>query len=157
MTASIAFHPTLVLGLLLIAISALFVLVVHLSRKLNRFMQGKNAGSLESTLEWLTEKSARTDDSLALHKEGLEMIDNRLRRSLRGYSLVRYNAYDDAGGAQSFAIGLLDEHHDGVVLSIITNRHHVGMYAKKINRGTPDTTLTKEESDALDEAKKMTL
>lgn len=117
-------------------------------------MAGKNASSLEDTLSWLTAKTVSVDETLEAHKEALEMIDARVKRSIRGYSLVRYNAYGDIGGEQSFATGLIDEHQDGYILSVITNRNHVGIYAKKINRGIPEVSLTQEETDALETAKK---
>ncbi len=117
-------------------------------------MAGKDGASLEATLAWLTQKAAATDDTLHAHKEGLEMIDRRVKRSLRGYSLVRYNAYENVGGEQSFASGLIDEHEDGYILSVITNRNHVGVYAKKVNRGIADVSLTEQETDALNAAKK---
>ncbi len=117
-------------------------------------MVGKDGSSLEATLAWLTQKSASVDHTLESHKEALEIIDHRVKRSIRGYSLVRYDAYESVGGEQSFASGLIDEHEDGYILSVITNRNHVGVYAKKVNRGIPEVTLTKEETEALNAAKK---
>lgn len=116
-------------------------------------MNGKDGTTLENTLFQLTEKMAVLENTLEAHKEGLEFIDARVKRSIRGYSLVRYDAYDNAGGEQSFASGLLDEHADGYILSVITNRNHVGVYARKIANGEAETTLTNEEKQALIEAK----
>jgi hypothetical protein len=132
----------------------MIVAIVGLQKKLRVFMSGKDGASLEATLAWLTQKTAATDTTLEAHKEALEMIDARVKRSIRGYSLVRYDAYESSGGEQSFASGLLDEHQDGYILSVITNRSHVGIYAKKINRGIPEVSLTDEETDALNAAKK---
>ena len=72
---------------------------------------------------------------------------------MRGYSLIRYDAYIGAGGAQSFSTGLLDEHADGFILSVVANRNHTGVYAKRINRGVAESSLTEEETQALQEAK----
>ena len=139
--------------LLATAVAVLFVMVIKLEKRIRTFMVGKDASSLEATLGWLTEKSASVDDTLEAHKEALEIIDARVQHSIRGYSLVRYNAYDGAGGEQSFAIGLLDEHVDGHILSVITSRNHVGVYAKKIAAGIAESTLTDEENLALVQAK----
>lgn len=142
------------LVVLFVALIALIVLVVRLRKTLASFMTGKDGSSLEATLAWLTQKSAHTDETLEAHKEALEILDHRVKRSIRGYSLVRYNAYESSGGEQSFASGLIDEHEDGYVLSVITSRSHVGVYAKKINRGIPEVSLTTEETEALQAAKK---
>lgn len=136
-----------------IAMGIAIFLVLRLQKKLRIFMNGKDGNSLEATLQDLTEKVAGLENTLKAHKEGLEFIDSRVKRSIRGYSLVRYNAYDNAGGEQSFASGLLDEHGDGYVLSVITNRSHVGVYAKKVIEGRAETSLTHEEQDALTQAK----
>ncbi len=144
----------LFVGLLFGVLLLFGILIGQLQKKLRTFMTGKDGGSLEATLAWLTQKTASTDDTLSAHKEALELIDARVKRSIRGYSLVRYDAYESVGGEQSFASGLIDEHEDGYILSVITNRNHVGVYAKRINRGIPEVSLTSEETDALKKAKK---
>ena len=117
-------------------------------------MAGKNGYSLETTLEWLVKKNTETDNTLQAHKEALEIIDSRIKKSIRGYSLVRYDAYEDNGGNQSFASALIDESGDGYILSVITNRNHSAIYAKPVTRGNPLPTLTPEEMSALEISKK---
>lgn len=141
-------------GFLLLTLIVLLVLVVQLRKRLGHFMKGKDGASLEATLHWLTQKAAATDETLSAHKEGLEHIDKRLQRSIRGYSLVRYDAYVGAGGAQSFSSALLDEHGDGFILSVVANRNHTGVYAKQVTAGTAEASITEEEELALKEAKK---
>jgi len=148
--------PPILIGIIVIfaiAIAGAIFLVLQLQKKLRTFMNGKDGNNLEATLIDLTEKAASLETTLKAHKEGLEFIDGRVKRSIRGYSLVRYNAYEDAGGEQSFASGLLDEHGDGYVLSVITNRNHVGVYAKKVIGGKAESSLTTEEQEALTDAK----
>lgn len=144
----------IIIAALLVTCICSVVAIVRIQQKLRAFMKGKDGASLEATLAWLTQKSATVDMTLEAHKEALEMIDARVKRSIRGYSLVRYDAYESAGGEQSFASGLIDEHEDGYILSVITNRSHIGVYAKKINRGIPEVSLTTQETDALNSAKK---
>jgi Protein of unknown function (DUF4446) len=117
-------------------------------------MNGKDGLSLEGTLEWLTKKNVEVNDTLKAHKMALEVIDSRVKKSIRGYSLIRYDAYEDSGGNQSFASGLIDESGDGFIISVITNRNHVGVYAKPVNRGISAASLTEEESLALETSKK---
>lgn len=147
-----------IIAILVIAIFVLLIIKIsQLEHKLRAFMVGKDGLSLENTLEWLTKKSANIDETILVHKEALEMIDKRVKKSIRGYSLVHYDAYENAGGQQSFASGLIDENEDGYILSIITNRNHTGIYAKKINRGIAESSLSKEENEALLIAKKSLL
>jgi hypothetical protein len=133
----------------------LLVLVMKLRERLTKFMKGKDGASLEATLDWLTKKIAETDETLKTHQEALQYIDRRVRRSIRGYSLVRYDAYIGAGGEQSFSTALIDEHSDGYILSVVANRNHTGVYAKRVIAGTAESSLTEEESQALAAAKKQ--
>lgn len=134
---------------LTVMVTVALVLLYRLKKKLRVFMSGKDGVDLEDTLILLSERTATNERTLTAHKEGLEFIDARVKKSLRGYSLVRYNAYADGGGEQSFASGLLDERGDGYILSVITNRNHVGLYAKKVIGGTAQQSLTREETEAL--------
>ncbi|HVY35684.1 MAG TPA: DUF4446 family protein [Candidatus Paceibacterota bacterium] len=138
----------------IIAIVVLLVLVVKLRTRLSKFMVGKDAASLEATLQWLTEKSTAVDETLAAHRDALEFIDKRVKRSVRGYSLIRYDAYENAGGEQSFSSGIVDEHGDGYILSVVANRNHTGVYAKRVTAFIPEAPLTDEEKEALTIAKK---
>lgn len=154
MSSSIPFLTPIAFTLCALGIFGLGYMVYTQEKKLQRFMIGKDGKSLEATLAWLTEKAAKTDDILAAHKEALEVIDTRVQKSIRGYSLIKYNAFENNGGEQSFAAGLLDEKGNGYILSVITGRTHTGVYTKKIINFTPQSALTKEEALALSEAKK---
>jgi hypothetical protein len=69
-----------------------------------------------------------------------------------GLGLVRFNAFDDTGGNQSFALALLDASRDGIVLSSLHSRQTTRLYIKHISNGTPDSPLSDEESRALQQA-----
>lgn len=154
MTQSIPLWLLALLIALSLGVITLLVLFFGLKKKLQSFMKGKDGASLESVLAWLTQKNAQVEETLGAHKEALELIDSRVKKSIRGYSLVRYDAYEDTGGNQSFATGIIDESGDGFILSVITNRNHVGVYAKPVNRGISAATLTPEETAALEASKK---
>lgn len=145
---------TLVLiGLFSAALIGTVISQVRLKRKLRSFMAGKDAGSLEGSVANITERNAQLERTLSAHKEALENLDRRLSGSIRGLSLVRYNAYQDMGGVQSFAAGFLDESGNGFILSVVTNRSHVGVYAKEVLGYEAQVELTAEESEALNKAK----
>lgn len=148
-TALIIIIVCIVLG---ITTTIALVLLYRLRKKLSLFMSGKTGADLEDTLNALLERTTINEKTLLEHKAGLEYIDARVKRSLRGYSLIRYNAYTDGGGDQSFASGFIDERGDGYILSVITNRNHTGIYAKKVVGGTAQQSLTREETEALKSA-----
>lgn len=66
--------------------------------------------------------------------------------------LVRFDAFADTGGAQSFALALIDETGHGVVLTSLHSRQTTRLYVKDIRAGVADTPLSSEEMRALREA-----
>jgi hypothetical protein len=80
-------------------------------------------------------------------------LDGRVRRAVTGLKLLRYRAFEDAGGDQSFAVALLDEDGNGAVLSGIHGRGGVRIYGKPVADGTSSYNLTNEEAQAIAEAR----
>jgi len=66
--------------------------------------------------------------------------------------LIRFDAFEDAGGAQSFALALVDDDGDGIVLSSLHSRPTTRIYVKAIRRGVADAPLSDEEARALRDA-----
>jgi hypothetical protein len=66
--------------------------------------------------------------------------------------LIRFNAFEDAGGAQSFALALVDDDGDGIVLTSLHSRPTTRIYVKAIRRGVADAPLSEEETRALRDA-----
>ena len=66
--------------------------------------------------------------------------------------LVRFDAFDDTGGAQSFALALIDDDGDGIVLSSLHSRQTTRLYVKSIRRGVADAPLSDEEVQAMKNA-----
>jgi hypothetical protein len=66
--------------------------------------------------------------------------------------LVRFDAFADAGGAQSFALALVDDEGDGIVLTSLHSRPTTRVYVKAIRRGVADAPLSAEETRALRDA-----
>jgi hypothetical protein len=78
-------------------------------------------------------------------------IINKLNLNKIGF--VRFNPFDDAGGNISFAVSLLNSHNDGVVISSLHGREGTRVYAKQIKAGESESKLTKEEIEAIKNAK----
>ena len=66
--------------------------------------------------------------------------------------LIRFDAFEDAGGAQSFALALVDDDGDGIVITSLHSRPTTRVYVKAIRRGVADAPLSDEETRALQDA-----
>jgi hypothetical protein len=91
----------------------------------------------------------RAVDELAA---GLSRIDKRVDGCLSHTSIVRYDAYEDAGGHQSASLAFLDAARSGVVVSAIQGRDYARIYVKELDRGRPSLALSPEEQEAVDRA-----
>lgn len=129
--------------------------VIFLSRRLDRLSLG-TSGSLEETIGSLTEHMRDTQKFRHELELYLKHTETRLRTSVRGVGVVRYNPFANdgsSGGNQSFTVAFLDETLSGVVFSALYSRDRVGVYAKPLAAGTSTFTLSEEEEQAIEEAR----
>jgi len=78
-----------------------------------------------------------------------EVTERSLATSLRFQGLVRYDAYRDMGGSQSWSIALIDGNGTGAVVTCLHARDHARMYMKELEEGTPSQRLSPEEETAV--------
>lgn len=79
-------------------------------------------------------------------------LASRLQLALKHVGLVRYRAYEDVGGDQSFALALLDDDQSGVVLAGLHGRSGDRIYAKPVKQGRSSYALSQEELEAIAKA-----
>ena len=88
-------------------------------------------------------------DLEALVERQGEVTEAGLRTSLRFQGMVRYDAYRDMGGQQSWSIALLDANQSGAVVTSLHARDHARVYLKEMSEGTPSQRLSPEEERAV--------
>lgn len=129
----------------------LVVWLVMVHKKMRSIFRG---GSMN--LDEVVLTLQRTQDTLRAGEEDLGRrvahVEKELPRDIRRVGLVRYNPFSDAGGDQSFALALLNDHKDGIVLSSLYGREINRMYAKPIEKGTSKYQLSDEERQAIERA-----
>ena len=79
----------------------------------------------------------------------LETVEKRLKKSVQGIGIIRFNPFEDAGSNQSFSVAFLNEEGDGVVISSLYSREKVSVYAKPIKKGESEYSLSDEEKEAV--------
>lgn len=129
--------------------AVLLVKVNRLSRRLTSLTRNSNGDNLELSI---AAQVRAVDDAIA-RADALEhavgILQAKIPTCLQRVKLVRYDAFDDVGGEQSFAVALLDGKGDGVLLSSIYTRQDVRIYAKSISEGVASHSLSDEEIRAL--------
>ena len=120
---------------------------------MKRIMAGKKAADLEDVLTTLIKDLESLQKSKNKIETDIDNIENRLKKSIRGLSTVRFNPFTDSGGNQSFAIAMLNEEGDGVIVSSLYSRERMSVFAKPVKNHASEYDLTNEERDALSKAK----
>jgi hypothetical protein len=128
------------------------LLQLALRRRFRRLALGRN-GSLEESIAVLAREGKEIKTFRAELERYLKSAESRLRTSVRGVGVVRFNPFASQGGNQSFCVAFLDETGSGVVLSTLYARDRVGVYAKPVDQGSSSFELTEEEKEAIAKAK----
>jgi hypothetical protein len=147
-----------------IAIAAAAMAVVSLGLAVGFFvtLRGVRRGQAvvlgnekDDLVEFAVALQARIDDvHRAVDELGLALtrIDKRIDGCVSHTSIVRYDAYEDAGGHQSASLAFLDAARSGVVVSAIQGRDYARIYVKELDRGRAPIALSPEEQQAVDRA-----
>lgn len=136
-----------------IAILAGSIWAIKTENRLKRFFIGKKAKDLEDTLITLENDIKELKKAKENAEKEILVINKKLKKSVCGLETIRFNPFPDQGSNQSFAIGMLNEENDGVVLSSLYSRERMSIFAKPIKNGKSEYELTEEEQNALSKAK----
>ncbi len=135
----------------------LFIITIYwlfvTEKRLKRFFLGKNAKNLEDTIIELQTEIIKLQNAKREAEGNIKEINQKLKKSLRGLETMRFNPFPDQGSNQSFAIGMLNEEGNGVVLSSLYSRERMSVFAKPIKNGKSEYELTEEEKEVLEKAK----
>jgi hypothetical protein len=129
--------------------------VVVLARRVVQLQRGQKAivgGSTSDVVEFAVSLQGRIDDLRRAIDEvaaGLTRVDRRVDSAVTNTSVVRYDAYEDAGGQQSASFAFLDANRTGTVVTAIQGRDYARVYVKELDRGTPSAALSPEEQEAV--------
>jgi hypothetical protein len=118
-------------------------------RDYRQLVRGTDGGTLHDRLVGSAEQAVKAGERMSRIEAMHEVIDGRTRRSLQHIGLVRFNPFDDTGSDQSFAIALLDDARDGVVISSLHGRANTRVFAKPVSGGGSGHTLSDEETQAI--------
>ncbi|MEX1178806.1 MAG: DUF4446 family protein [Nitriliruptor sp.] len=135
--------------LLLVSMLALWARMRRLVREHRRAIDPERGEDVISVL-------GRHEDTIQAIDRDVRALDARsseLRELLRGavsrIGMIRYDAFEDMGGALSFSAALLDEHGHGIVISAINGRTETRCYAKPVADGRSEHNLSVEEEAAI--------
>jgi hypothetical protein len=139
-------------GFFILIVISLIVIIIKLDKRISKLLEGKNAKTLEDTLLHVINEIKRMNQLEVENDKIIKDINKRLKTSITGVGVVRFNPFTNSGGNQSFAITLLNEHGDGVIISTLYGRERTSIFAKPIKKYKSEFELTKEEAESLAQA-----
>lgn len=145
-----------IFGIILFLLIGFMIMLVRFS-KLNRryhdFMRKLGDGeNLEEDLQAYMSRVEEVERHNKRTSSHVKQIDQDLKKCIQKVGIVRYNAFKDTGSDLSFALALLDENKDGIVLNGIYSREMSNIYAKPIKNGKSSYVVSEEEAEAIQKA-----
>lgn len=157
--SNLGFDPAyIIIGICVLNLILFILLVVSLGkqkrlrRKLEKFMKGKDAESLEDILK---ERFIELDKLKLInmkHRKEIDDINNKLTTTFQKFGVVNYDAFKGMGRKMSFAFALLDQNNDGFIINAIHSNEGGYIYMKDIKKGSCKIDLSNEEQKALKNA-----
>lgn len=108
----------------------------------------------EAALEELLKGVDENREFLKAHSQELKRILGQVAECYCGMGLVKYNAFEDIGGMQSYSLCLLTRRKNGFILTNLVGRTATRGYALDVKEGKPSRELSDEEREALETAVK---
>ena len=140
-------------ALILILLILSLVQSVRLRRAVRayRALVGGDAstGSLGDVLDTHVGRVEEVRDRLGQLEQLHARLTDRSATSIQHIGLVRFNPFADTGSDQSFAIALLDDRRDGIVISSLHGRSNTRVFAKPVENGASSHALSEEETQAI--------
>lgn len=129
----------------------------RLERRYERLFSSEEEPSYAGALEGLTDRLSKTNTRTERLVVQMKEIDRTLVHCVRGVGLVRYSAFEDTGGDQSFSLAIVDGEGNGVVVSALYGRDATRVYAKPVEGWTSSRALADEEEWALQKARRLVI
>ena len=146
----------IILLLLIIALGVILALTIkqlqNVSRKYYTLTSGKTAKDLEQIMltrfkemDKVKANAKKVTNEHRTFKAHLDSCYNKI-------GIMKYNAFPDMSGDQSFSLALLNTENSGIVLSAIHTRDGCYTYLKEIIKGESYIVLSEEEKEAMKKA-----
>ena len=148
-----------ILGVILVNIILIILYISNnvklkkINKKYTDFMKKiGNGKNIEDDLKVYINRVKKVENDNKELAEFCESLNKELNKSIKKVGIVRYNAFKDTGSDLSFALALLNENNDGVVLNGIYSREMSNIYAKPIVAGKSNYTISEMEQEAINRA-----
>lgn len=109
-----------------------------------------NGNNIDEMLKKYIERVEEVNEGEKELKKYCSKLKEEISFCIKKVGMVRYSAFRDTGSDLSFALALLNDHNDGIILNGIYSREMSNIYAKQVQAGKTINKLSDEEKQALE-------
>jgi len=127
----------------------------RLRERYDRLFSGAEGADLRMSVEALLSRLEESKGRMERLEDLARRLQSTLEHSIQGVGMVRFRAFPDIGGDQSFALALVDGNGNGAVVTALHSREGVRIYGKPLAAWTSVYNLSDEEQEAIQQARRM--
>lgn len=147
---------TLCLCVIVICLSTVSIVQARRLRRMNtrwkELLDGVNGENLERLLYDHLRERMQLQANIDLADNRIQTLEEKMAGAKRHLGLVKYDAFEDVGGSQSFAMAIYDDRGDGALLTSLVGRSDCRVYCKPLLGGKSERNISQEEQRAIREA-----
>ena len=125
----------------------------RLVRHYRQLATGVEGQPLDELLQKILDRGAIESETLRQLEFDLTQLGREVQSHIQHVGLVRYNAFDDTGGDQSYALALLDNYGNGAIVNGLFHRTECRVYVKPVQDWKSIYSMSDEESEAIRKAR----
>ena len=148
--------------LIVVAVINIILLILYIcnciklkkiNKNYNAFMKKVGRGeNIDEILKKYIMAVENVDEKNKEIEKYCDRLDKNISQCIQKIGMVRYSAFKDTGSDLSFALAMLDDNNNGVILNGIYSREMSNIYAKQVKNGSAVNKLSEEEKQALEKA-----
>ncbi len=148
----------IMIGLLAVMLVLIVLYIVclfrikKLQKAYNHFMSGKDMKSMEDVLWRQFDRIEILEEADKDKRRELNDLQITMQNAYQKSGLVKYDAFREMSGKLSYALALLDQNDNGVIVTSMYSREGCFSYAKEVIMGESSINLSEEEKEALKKA-----
>jgi len=120
-------------------------------------LEGRRGEDIERLLYDHLRSRVELEEQVTRLTQRTAELEAKMLRTKRFVGVVRYDAFEDVAGSQSFALAIYDDLGNGAIVNSLVGRADCRVYCKSLAGGKSDRSLTREELEAMERAQKQDL
>ncbi len=150
-----------ILAIMAILIIVEYALIKSMNNKLRRqkqrydhLLRGNNAElNLEEVLVSINDQLEKSNKEIRTIDQRAIDAKDKTMGAISNMAVVHYDAFDGQTNQLSFSLCLLDNFHNGIILTNLYSNDGSTIYVKEIINGSSEKDLSQNELEALNKAK----